>query len=295
MKILSDFDGVWTEQAEEAEAIFGVFAERLALLRAMARERVEAELRAFLAEVGEQPERYGWAPDGRITAYVDEDPLLRTSALAMYLAAQSGREAVRPYFDAIARAGFESPMAFAGECFVDALSRFRAAHAALLVKGAREVLLELRELGAEVVVVSNSPPEKIEAWFAAAGVATRGREALLRVRGNAAKWRLGGVRAIERGGRVVFVDRPAYRVLLEEERPDAVIGDVYSLDLALPGVMREDEPELAPRLLLLRRHAHTPQWVLADRAGGHIDQIVGGVAELVPLALAARAARHSRR
>jgi hypothetical protein len=55
---------------------------------------------------------------------------------------------------------------------------------------------------------------------------------------------------------------------------------VFSLDLALPHVMRREKHPNAPRELVLRQHPHTPRWVLDTRAGGAIDRVVGSVGEL---------------
>lgn len=74
-----------------------------------------------------------------------------------------------------------------------------------------------------------------------------------------------------------------YRAAIEEEDPDLVIGDVFSLDLALPHVMRREGNPAAPSKLILRRHPHTPRWVLDTRAGGAIDVVVDDVAELLGL------------
>jgi hypothetical protein len=67
-----------------------------------------------------------------------------------------------------------------------------------------------------------------------------------------------------------------------------VIGDVFSLDLALPHVMRTTAQRAAPRRLVLRRHDHTPSWILNDRAGGAIDEVVDGVGELAGIVRALR-------
>lgn len=148
----------------------------------------------------------------------------------------------------------------------------------------------LVEAGAEVVVVSNSSSEKIEGWFRETGVG-HGLSHALRVRGSAGKFILGATdEHLVLSGRRVCVDRPKYRAILAEERPDFVIGDVYSLDLALPHVMRR-AGEIAPRLAL-RRHPHTPRWVLDSRADGAIDLVVDQLDGLVePVRALARSRR----
>jgi hypothetical protein len=100
------------------------------------------------------------------------------------------------------------------------------------------------------------------------------------VRGSASKWLIGSDAAIDIAGRRIFVDRPRYRAAIEAEEADLVVGDVFSLDLALPHVMRTHGMAAAPRSLVLRHHPHTPSWVRDTAAGGAIDHMVAGLAEL---------------
>lgn len=283
-KILSDFDGVWTDQAIEAEAVKLYLAAEASRLAGVSANRTLAHFRAFEVRAHAEPERYGWAPDGRITAYVDEDPFCVANAIALVIERGSG-ELEERYRAAILDGGHASMTGFADHCFLTATASYRREHPPALVPGARELLEHLNDAGAEVVVVSNSGAEKIIGWFRQVGVdAGEGPGHVLRVRGAAGKQTLGPTdEAIEVGGRRIFVDRPRYRLAIEEERPDLIIGDVFSLDLALPHVLRAAGDPSAPRTLCLRRHDHTPDWILGDRAGGAIDVVVEGVAELAAL------------
>jgi phosphoglycolate phosphatase-like HAD superfamily hydrolase len=282
VKILSDFDGVWTDQAAEAEHARRVLVREAARAARVPMDEAEAHFAELLREVRARPGEHGWAPDGRITAYVDEDPLLVSSALAHRIERGAG-EAAR-YRAAICAGPDGGTARFAERCFREAMGSFREEHSPALLPDAAELLEALHAAGAEVVVVSNSSAEKIVGWFREAGV-DAGEEPgrRLRVRGSAAKWRLGpSDERIEVGGREVFVDRPSYRDVLERERADLIVGDVFSLDLALPHVLRSARGAGGPRLVL-RRHAHTPAWVLAGEALGAIDACVGDLAELVPM------------
>ena len=283
-KILSDFDGVWTDQAIEAECVKLFLTAEAARLAGVPANRALADFRAFELEVQANPERYGWAPDGRITAYVDEDPFCVANSIAA-LIAEGTTERTRLYRAAVLDGGFESLPAFADRCFLTSTTSYRDQHPPALVPDAAEHLAALGAAGAEVVVVSNSPADKIIRWFRAVGVDAGERQGhLLRVRGQAGKQTLGaGNDALVVAGRRILVDRPKYRVVLEEERPDLVIGDVFSLDLALPHVLRERGDVGAPKTLVLRGHEHTPAWVRETLVGTVIDRMVDGVDELVPL------------
>ncbi len=292
MKILSDFDGVWTDQHLEAEAVRRFAIAALAQAGGRDLATATADYDAMLREVSDDPAAHGWAPDGRISAYVDEDPLCQCSAICRFIESDPGAVATH-YRDGVLAHGFASLAAFGEHCFHGGSARCREEHPPCIVPAAGEMLAALHAAGAEVVVVSNSASEKLIAFFAAAGVtaaedlAPDSRGATVRVRGSAGKWFLGETDAsISVGGRSIFVDRPRYRAVIADERPDLVIGDVFSLDLALPHVMRSAGDAGAPRRLVLRRHGHTPRWVLDTRADGAIDAAVDQVGDLVTIVAA---------
>jgi hypothetical protein len=85
VKILSDFDGVWTDQAHEARNVKLFLIAEAARLARVPEHDARAHFAAFEAEVFAEPHRHGWAPDGRITAYIDEDPFCEANALARYI------------------------------------------------------------------------------------------------------------------------------------------------------------------------------------------------------------------
>jgi hypothetical protein len=276
IKIVSDFDGVWTDQAAEVEAVRAFVVEELTRL---AGRDAHAAYQQMVRTVLAAPAEHGWAPDGRISAYADEDPLVESSSVCRMLATSTDPDAVA-WRDAVLAGGFADMHEFGEHCFVGGTTRFMVEHPPCIVPEAKAMLASLRDRGADIVVVSNSATEKLVKFFAAAGiVAAEHGHAELRVRGSARKWQLGPSDAqLVVGSRPIFVDRPRYREVIADERPDIVIGDVFSLDLALPSVMRREGE--GPRALVLRRHPHTPSWVLGDRADGAIDAVVDRVGEL---------------
>jgi phosphoglycolate phosphatase-like HAD superfamily hydrolase len=281
-KILSDFDGVWTDQANEADYVRRFAIDALARALGSTAADAEAQWNGFVARAKATPGEHGWAPDGRISAYVDEDPLCEGSAVCRLLDTSNDADAVRCR-EALARAGHATLAGFGEYCFHGGTARFRAEHPPCIVPGAKQMLRGLVDAGAEIVVVSNSVTEKLVDFFDHAGIHAVPHESAakgeLRVRGNAGKWFLGPTDAsITVGGRSIHVDRPRYRAVLVDERPDLVVGDVFSLDLALPHVMRGEGR--GPRVLVLRRHPHTPAWIAGDRAHGAIDAIVDQVGDI---------------
>jgi phosphoglycolate phosphatase-like HAD superfamily hydrolase len=283
VRILSDFDGVWTDQATEAEHVKAFQHAEAARLAGVDPAEAERDFAAYVAAVLAAPDRFGWTPDGRITAYCDEDPFCHPNSVAGWIEAAAERDVrARCYRDAILGAGFANLTAFANHCFLEATGTYRTAHPPALVPGAGEAFEALHDAGAEVVVVSNSHAEKVVGWLRHAGIDAGEDEGhLVRVHGDAGKWHVGSDEAITVAGRRILVDRPRYRAVIEEEDPDLVVGDVFSLDLALPHVLRSSADPRAPHLLALRRHPHTPDWVLATQADGAIDVVLDHVRDLV--------------
>jgi FMN phosphatase YigB (HAD superfamily) len=292
VKILSDFDGVWTDQVHEAEGVKRFLVAETARLARASVDETREHFERFEARVKAEPARFGWAPDGRITAYVDEDPFCEANAIAMYLQQARDDSTAQRYAAAILADGFGTLTKFADHCFLTATSTFRAEHPPALVPRAREMYEALVAAGAEIVVVSNSSAEKIVGWFRQIGLeASDGPSGPLRVRGSAGKFVIGSSdRSIAVGARRIFVDRPKYLSVIVEEDPDIVIGDVFSLDLALPHVLRSEGDPRAPDALVLRRHPHTPSWVLDTRAGGAIDHVVEQIGDLAEIVRRRRAA-----
>ncbi len=280
-KILSDFDGVWTNQGLEARENVRRVGEELGQLLGWDDETTTAKMRWLEGKVTSAPHEWGWAPDGRrISAYVDEDPLCLSSAMCQYIAVSRDPE-VADALEAVL-GSFPTVAQFSEHCFIEAMKSYRERHPPCIVDDAREQLQTVLDLGVEVVVISNSSATKIEPWFRGAGIDAGEDEGhLVRLRGSAGKQTLGETDAsITVSGRTIRVDRPRYRAAIEEEQPDLIIGDVFSLDLALPHVMRTEGNPAAPRTLAIRRHPHTPQWVLGHRAEGAIDLVVERFADL---------------
>jgi hypothetical protein len=87
----------------------------------------------------------------------------------------------------------------------------------------------------------------------------------------------------------VPVDRPQYRAILERERASLVVGDVFSLDLAVPLALRNERAPGAPAALGLMHLERTPRWVLDQVRPGAVDLLVSHVTALPRLVSALRA------
>ena len=297
MKLISDFDGVWTYPDAEGAA-HG--AELDAALLAAAGERDRAAVEDWIARaraaVRAQPMRWGWSAAGRISAFADEDPFAEHGALLHYLDEQRAGDPIAARLaGAIERTG-TTLEAFGGAAHVRGVQRVEASRGPGITPQAAAAGQALLAAGVEIVVVSNSRTEKLQRWFAHAGVPAsvhpeRAAHAL-RLRGSARKFVLApgpGV-TIDIGGLSVDVARPDYARVLAEEAPDAVVGDVFSIDLALPLAMKRRDPASSHMRLFWLVHPYTPERMrhaLGQLATGgegglprEVEPIEGGLAEV---------------
>lgn len=298
LRLLTDFDGVWTDPERELRAVAGRLVRELARLGGLPVARAAELYARFREETLRRPERHGWRIEGRIVSFVDEDVFAEPTAVGQWIDAAPCADSAR-LRDAILRehAGVH---AFLDECYHATCATFRSEVPHDLTRGAERVLRWLLREGIPVVFASNAPFEKIAGWFGCHGLevvdarATEPGSAPLRAYGRAGKQWLGdsGARLLA-GAREIPVDRPHYRALLERERADFVVGDVFSLDLALPLAMRRAGEPAAPRALGLMHLERTPRWVLDEVRPGGVDFLVSHVTALPRLVSALRGPRRA--
>jgi hypothetical protein len=293
MKLLSDFDGVWTYPDEEGAA-HG--AELDAALEALVGDGDRADVRDWLvlarAAVRAEPTRWGWLSSGRISAFADEDTFTEHGALLHYLHDRRGHDPIAGRLAAAAEAAGTSLDSFGGRCHVAGVEKVEARRGPGILEAAAAAGRALLARGTEVVVVSNSGTDKLDRWFQHAHVPARIHpekvQGALRLRGSARKFGLakGTGEPLAVGDLVVDVARPDYEKVLREERPDAIVGDVFSLDLALPLALKRREPGWGHLRLFWLVHPYTPA-----RMRREIDSLPAGEVESVEGGLAAVAER----
>jgi len=298
MKLLSDFDGVWTSPEAEAGAQ-GEYMEQVLLSWTPGedRERAADWLRLARDHVRSDPGRYGWAPGGRLSAYGDEDPFAAHSALLHYLHLRAGEDAVaRDLHAAVLANGFADLDGFGGHTHQQGVERVARERGPGILPAAAAAGRAMLGEGIEVVVVSNSGTDKLSRWFAHAEVPAtihpEARAGALRLRGGARKFVLDpdATDMLEVGSLRVEVARPFYAEILREERPDAVVGDVFSLDLALPLALRRREPGWSDLRLYWLLQPYTPDRVRREVQlhAPEIEPIAGGLAAVAERLAATR-------
>lgn len=285
--LVTDFDGVWTEPEREARAVYAHLVTELARVSGRPAEAVWELVERHAARVRAHPDRFGWPIEGVFTSYVDEDYFAFPAAVGRSI--EEEREPEAAALHACVRREFPNMGAFLDHCYHSTGDRFRAEVRHDLAAGAERVLAWLLEQGMAVTFVTNAPLVKVVDWFGVNGVAVADARdpahaaAPLRAYGRAGKQWLGDTsQALDCAGRLVRTDRPQYREILERERPEVVLGDVLSLDLAQPLALRAQRRPGAPAFVGLLRRAHTPRWVLdsVGPAAAQIDFAVHHVTQL---------------
>ena len=287
MKLLSDFDGVWTYPDEEGAA-HG--AELDAALEALVPEGDRAQVRDWIAfarlAVRAEPTRWGWVSAGRISAFADEDTFTEHGALLHYLHARRDSDPLAARLFAAAEALGTSLDSFGGRCHVAGVQKVEARRGPGILEAAAAAGRAMLARGTEIVVVSNSGTEKLDRWFQAAQVPARVHPekvaGALRLRGSARKFGLapGAGQPLAVGDLVVDVARPDYEKVLREERPDAIVGDVFSLDLALPLALKRRDPAWRDVRLFWLLHPYTPDRMkrqVASLPNGEVEAVEGGL------------------
>ncbi len=288
MKLLSDFDGVWTFPSEEGRA----HGEELdAALEALVGEGERRQVRDWVVRarvaVRADPVRYGWASSGRLSAFADEDPFTEHGALLHYLHEQRAEDPLAARLAAAIEVDGATLDAFGGRAHVAGVQRVEASRGPGITPSAAVAGRSLLGGGVEIVVVSNSGTEKLARWFRHASVPARVHPehapGELRLRGSARKFVLapGVGEGLAVGGMRVDVARPDYELVLREEMPDAVVGDVFSLDLALPLALKRREPEWRHVRLFWLVHPYTSERMkreLASLPAGEVEPVEGGLA-----------------
>lgn len=287
MRLVSDFDGVWTHPDAEAEAQGRILDEMLqAALPDGLRDRGREWLGAARAAVAAAPQRFGWAMGGRMSAFGDEDPFTAHNGLLDFIAQAAANDPVAGAIrDGLAARGVAIEDLGAAS-HAQGVARVVAARGPATVPAAGEAGRAMLAAGIDVVVVSNSPNAKLGAWFEHAGIPStphpETQPGAFRLRGASRKFELDVAksRLLALGDLAIDTARPAYERILREERPDAVLGDVFSLDLALPLRLKRTEPDWRHLRVLWLMQPYTPSWLRATvqwHAGGDVECIEGGI------------------
>lgn len=278
IKLVSDFDGIWTNQDSEAEYVWKYILNKLSGLTGLSENGTADFLNTVKQEMNKAPYKYGWINNGSIACFYGEDPFGDNNAIFDFM----GRKykstdnddltsRVKKIGKSILDSGYTDFDKFANDCFFESTGKFKEEGKLNPCPEAKEVLEKLFILNVDVVVASNSKTLKIEHLFSKIGYEPTNEESqergALHARGNSMKFvihndytELPEYLIINESYRVPL-RRKSYHEVLKDEKPDFVIGDVFSLDIALPLYLRLTVPEFSNLKVIQKVQKHTPRWV----------------------------------
>lgn len=277
-----DFDGVYTDPTEEGEACSKYFHEKIISLHLKevgldTLEKVDSWMGELRARQAAMPFSFGWRSEGRISAFTFEDPFIRNIGIADYLdylAANGDRKAKAVLIGLLKTEKINSFSALSEWAFHQLKMKKRAD--ATTKKWVEDAI----QNGHEVIIVSNTAADKIEEFLDQNEYKHPKRP---KVRGGARKFGLGkspkplllakGVDGEKNGELMADTNRPAYEEALLELQPDAIVGDVFCLDLTLP-IRLKREGKLTFKLGIFYRHR--------DYTPSKMVEIITGRGTLVP-------------
>ena len=300
VKLISDFDGVWTNQEIEADYVWKYLLHRLNEYSGEDTGTIEKLLNECRKDMDRAPWEYGWFWDGAISCYYQEDPFSDNNAIFNYIeraattkTASQFKQQIYKLKQAVNDKGKMTLAELSQDCFMKATSQFKLEGKLKPVSTTGKIVTELNSKGVEIIVASNSKTEKIEHLFRKAGHTVTNEKSIVRgrlfARGDAKKFVIDNTYSAlpekfditERFK--VNLRRANYHRILMEERPDYVIGDVFSLDLALPLYLRLNDKQFGNLKVIQKVQPHTPQWVkdyLGSRELKGIAYMVNSIDEL---------------
>ncbi len=300
VKLLTDFDGIWTNQESEAEYVWKYILNKLSGLTGLSENGISEFLSAVKQEMLIAPYQYGWMNDGSTACFFGEDPFGDNNAIFDFIGRKYASDdkddltiRIRKIGKSILESGYDNFDKFANDCFFESTGKFREEGKLNPCPEAKEVLEKLFKMNVDVVVASNSKTQKIEHLFSKLGYKMTNEEShergTLHARGNSMKFvihndytDLDKFLNINEKYRVPL-RRKSYHEVLKDEKPDYVIGDVFSLDIALPLYMRLKDSHFTKMKVIQKIQSHTPAWVkefLSKKEFEGIAFMVGNILEV---------------
>ncbi len=277
IKLISDFDGIWTNQNIEAEYVWNYILDSIAELSGMEKNNVDKFLSLCKDEMNKEPHLYAWFNNDRVAAYYNEDPFGDNNAIFDFINKTPSGDSDNEFYKRKLRVKdsilekYSSLADFSQECFIKSTTQFKSEGKLNPVKTTKKIVDDLNSAGVEVIVASNSRTEKIKYLFSKAGIEVTEESSPNRngvhARGDAKKFVIDTdyselpeyLKVTEK--LLIPLRRSSYHKILTEEKPDFVIGDVFSLDIALPLYLRMSDSSFGNLKVIQRVQPYTPDWV----------------------------------
>ena len=275
MKLISDFDGIWTNQDIEAKYVWNYILDSVSDLTGMMKTDADKFFSKCKTEMDKRPYEYGWILNGKVSAYYKEDPFGDNNAIFDFInreisADDEFKNSLTTVKNSILKK-HSSLADFSQVCFMNSTKQFKVEGKLNPIETTKYIVDKLNSDGVEIIVASNSKTEKIKYLFSKAGIDVTDETASQRngvhARGDARKFVIDNdynelpeyLTVTEKFK--VALRRSSYHKILSEEKPDFVIGDVFSLDIALPLYLRLNDKSFENLKVIQRVQPYTPDWV----------------------------------
>ncbi|MEO8665043.1 MAG: hypothetical protein ABI462_06065 [Ignavibacteria bacterium] len=277
IKLVSDFDGIWTDQKKESEHVWNYIVSSAAELSGKTQKDTRNFFRLCRQRMDKDPGKYGWVNAGEIAAFYKEDPYGDNNAIFDFMDRVYSNfppddltiEIKKVRTSILAK--YKSLAEYSQECFAVPTGRHKSEGKLKPVTSAADTVKKINSLNTDIVVVSNSTTDKIKYLFAQAGIIVSGdalgKRESVHARGDAKKFFIYNSDTVlpsylEISGKIkVPLRRSSYHSILIEEKPDFVVGDVFSLDIALPLYLRMNKREFSNLKVIQKIQPYTPAWV----------------------------------
>ena len=97
IKLLSDFDGVWTDQDSEAVYVRNYIIKRISGLSGFPVKEVDDIIRECKHDMDKTPNYYGWVNNGQMACYYQEDPFGDNNAIFDYIDKNASKASYSKY------------------------------------------------------------------------------------------------------------------------------------------------------------------------------------------------------
>ena len=278
LKLVSDFEGIWTNKEQEAAYVWNNIVKKLSTITRFSEIEINRILDESKSDMDKQPYKFGWMNNGKIAVYYREDLFGDNNAVFNFISRVGSvnsfsvfKQELAEIKKCILEEKYESAEKFSDMCYMESTKKFKESGKLVPHLNAKTALDKVLEKGVDVVIASNSGTERIEHLCLKLGKKLSNDKSFKRSNvyslGNAKRYIISqDYTELPESLHIkkyydVPLRRKFYHHLLLGEMPDYVIGDVFSMDLALPLYLRMNDPKFKKLKIIQKVQKYTPDWV----------------------------------
>ncbi len=145
MKLVSDFDGIWTNQAIEAEYVWKFIINSVCELANINSAGAEQLLKTCKSEMNKAPHKYGWYNNMMLATQYHEDPYGDNNAIFDYIDKSADSNSELKTLKAVILKKYSSLAEFSQHCFTESTTKFKNEGKLAAVETTGKIVKELNE------------------------------------------------------------------------------------------------------------------------------------------------------